>query len=84
MKSGINKDVNKRKNKEIPSIPKVILKFSTGIHRSFVTNWKVPADFLNPPHINKNNTKGIVETCKDINFNFLESVDFVKDRKSVV
>jgi hypothetical protein len=35
---GINKVVSKRKNSEIPSIPKVTFKFIAGIHKILVTN----------------------------------------------
>ena len=46
---GISNVVSNKKNNEIPSIPKVMFKFSTGTHKIFVINWKLPTDFLNPP-----------------------------------
>ncbi len=36
--SGINSVVNNRKNNEIPSTPRLIFKFITGIQKSVVTN----------------------------------------------
>jgi hypothetical protein len=66
---GINKVVNRRKNNEIPSIPSVMFRFKTGIHRILVTNWKVPTDFLKPPHMNRNTMKGMQEKFKATTFN---------------
>jgi hypothetical protein len=75
---GINSVVKRRKKKEIPSIPKVIFKFNTGIHKSFVTNWKVPIDLLKPPQITRNIRKGKLEKCRVSNFSCLCAVGFVK------
>ena len=63
------KDELNKKNNEIPSTPKVTFKFRIGIHKSFVTNWKVPTDFLNPPHINTKIKNGNVEKFKAMIFN---------------
>ena len=64
MQRGISSVVSKRKNNEIPSIPKVTFKFKIGIHKIFVTNWKVPTDFLNPPQTNRKTRNGKDEKFK--------------------
>ena len=43
---GINKVVKTTKKIDSPSTPKGKLIFSTGTHKSFSTNWKVPMDLL--------------------------------------
>ena len=38
------------KNKDIPSIPNVKLKFKKGIHKVLFTNWNIPIEALNHTH----------------------------------
>jgi hypothetical protein len=55
--SGINKVVNKMKNKDIPSIPIAKLKLRLGNHNNSLTNWKEAIDFSKKPHKNKEQLK---------------------------
>ena len=53
MHKKINKVVKRMKKSEIPSIPKLKLKFKKGIHSSLLTNWKELIDLLKKTHKNK-------------------------------
>ena len=55
MHKKINRVDNKMKNKEIPSIPKLKLKFKKGIQATLFTNWNELTDLLKNTH--KNNDK---------------------------
>jgi hypothetical protein len=50
--NGINKFVNKIKNKESPSIPSVKFKLKLGNQKNFTKNWKELTDFWKKPHNN--------------------------------
>lgn len=65
----INKVVKSIKNSEIPSTPKLKLKFKKGIHNNLLTNWKEPIDLLKKTHKNKETTYNRQDTFKAIDFN---------------
>ncbi len=68
MHKKINKVVKRIKNSEIPSMPKLKLKFKKGIHNSLLTNWKEPMDLLKKTHKNKEITYNKQDTFKAIDF----------------
>ena len=57
------------KKSEIPSIPKLKLKFKKGIHNTLLTNWKELIDLLKKTHKNKEITYRKQDTFKAIDFN---------------
>ena len=57
MQIGISKVVNNKKNKDIPSTPKVKFKFKIGIQKNLSTNWNVPIDLLNSTQTINDKTK---------------------------
>lgn len=57
------------KNNEIPSIPKLKLKFKKGIHNNLLTNWKEPIDLLKKTHKKRETTYAKQDTFKAIDFN---------------
>jgi hypothetical protein len=57
------------KNNEMPSIPKLKLRFKKGIHNNLLTNWKEPIDLLKNTHKNKEITYKKQEVFKAIAFN---------------
>ena len=65
----INSVVSNIKNNEIPSIPKLKLRFKKGIHNNRLTNWKEPIDLLKKTHKNKEITNTKQEIFKAIAFN---------------
>ena len=71
------------KNNEIPSIPKLKLKFKKGIHNNLLTNWKEPIDLLKKTHKNKEATYNKQETFKAINFNKEWFEEGTNNRKNV-
>jgi len=66
---GVNSVVKRIKNSEIPSIPKLELKFEVLIHNKSFTNWKEPIDLLKKTHNNNDVTKVIHEMFKATDFN---------------
>jgi hypothetical protein len=62
--NGINKFVNKIKNKDNPSIPSVKFKLKLDNQKNFTKNWKELTDFWKKPH--KNNE---IEKDKQVIFN---------------
>ena len=65
----INKVVKRMKKSEIPSIPKLKLKFKKGIHSSLLTNWKELIDLLKKTHKNKEIIYKKQDTFKAIDIN---------------
>lgn len=57
------------KNNEIPSIPKLKLRFKKGIHNNLLTNWKEPTDLLKKTHKNKEIEYKKQDTFKAMDFN---------------
>jgi len=56
------------KNKEIPSIPIVKLKFKKGIQANLLTNWKELVDLLKKTHKSRDITYKLPEIFKAIAF----------------
>lgn len=65
----INKVVKRIKKREIPSIPRLKLKFKKGIHNNLLTNWKELTDLLKKTHKNKEIIYIKQDAFKAINFN---------------
>jgi len=53
MHKKINNVVKRMKKSEMPSIPRLKLKFKKGIQNDLLTNWNVPIDLLKKTHKNK-------------------------------
>jgi len=65
----INNVVKRIKNKDMPSIPILKLKFKKGIQDTLFTNWKEPTDLLKKTHKNKELRYVMQETFKANIFN---------------
>lgn len=65
----INNVVRRTKNNEMPSMPRLKLRFRKGIHNILLTNWKEPIDLLKKTHKNKEIIYTIQEIFKATAFN---------------
>ena len=67
MHNGIRRVVNKIKNKEIPSIPRVKFKFNSGTQQISSTNWKLEVDLSKKTHKKRDNKKVKNEKKRAVN-----------------